>query len=61
MKYGKGASLTSILAARAADAPPSDDRPLADLTKAELVRVAADRGMDAEGTKAELVARLENG
>lgn len=40
-------------------APESSDEDFHALTKAELVQVAKARGVDAAGTKAELVERLE--
>ena len=43
-------------------APQTPPQPkLTELKKAELVAIAQEKGVDAEGTKAELIERLSNG
>jgi len=58
VRYGSGASLSSILAARAAAASGEKADALADLTADELREEAAKRDLPTSGTKAELIARL---
>jgi len=61
VRYGSGASLSSILAARAAAASGEKADALADLTADELREEAAKRDLPTSGTKAELIARLTGG
>lgn len=60
-KYGKGPSLSAILAARGAEAAEAQAEARAEMTLAELQAEAEARGLPTSGTKAELQARLAAG
>lgn len=58
MKYGSGASLTAILAARARVRAEEVADAYSEMTLAELQEAAEARNLPTSGTKAELQARL---